>query len=273
MAGSLNRCNLSRRGTLAVFDFVFRNLGIRLPAHLVQQINDYLHSVELTLSITQSTTRYLDMHPALSPPASGRCMLQELPAELRHKLLGYFLPDKDVTIHPLSQQQVLARTRDTQRTPNRNTVSDLMVLSKQFKTDAARCVYSERFFAIHVYEGIHDGGIEFLDTGRQPLHYKSNISDTRFTRFDDAEFGFNQLKKIEITIHPSTEQDRHSAMTTYYINHALVRMLERSGVDDRIVSLTIKFAQSAQGATQASHTHHQFAHNEHAWWNHEMVRS
>lgn len=271
MAGALNHRDLSPAALAIVLRFVLANtLLSHLPIELLDQISAYIHPIRITpLALSRTAINLNGRHPALTPPINGRCMIQELPSELRRELLASFLPNKDKIIRPLCLQH--APKQDPKRVPRRNAVSDLMLLSKKFKEDVIACVYRERFFGIHVHEGIYSGGIEFLDTGRQPLHYKESISDTRFLRFDDGEFGFSQLKKIEITIHPSTEDGRHNAMTTHYMNHALVRMLERSGKDDRIVSLTIQFADSAPGRAEASNNCHQIARNEHIWWSHEKV--
>lgn len=270
MAGALNQRSLSPAGLKIVLKLVLSNI---LPIELLDDIYLYIHPFRTPLwAVPTSSTansKGIGQHPALKPPISGRCMIEELPSELKCKLFASFLPNKDVIIRPLCQQDT--PRRDPKRVPKRNTVSDLMLLSKRFKDDVTRCVYSERFFCIHVHEGIWNGGIEFLDAGRQPLHYKASIYDTRFERFDNGDFGFNKLKKIEITIHPSTDSRRHNAMTTYYINHALVRMLERSGKDDRIVSLTITFKKSSPGRAQASNTRRQSARSEHEWWNHDTV--
>ncbi|CZT16188.1 uncharacterized protein RCC_02030 [Ramularia collo-cygni] len=268
MAGALNQRDISRKGLLIVFAFVFRNVGHEIPAELVGQVFEYLHPPKVNQWTASVPSTYQTSHPALQPPKNGRCMIEEIPTEMRRKLLGYFLPDKDVIIRPLCKQH--APWKSPTRKPQHNTVSDLMLLSKRFMEDVTACVYSERFFGIHVHEGISSGGIEFLDTGRQPLHYKASIFDDRFERFNDGEFGFNRLKKIEITIHPSIEHGHHNAMTTYYINHALVRMLERSGEKDRIVSLTINFAESAPGRAHAGRTRRQILRGEHAWWNHDL---
>lgn len=196
-------------------------------------------------------------------------MLMELPIELRKIVFAHILPNKDVMIRPLCQQH--AQIRNSQRKPRHNTVSDMMVLSKSLKRQIVTSIYEERFFTIHVHEGIHHGGIEFLDAGRQPLHYKADLSDKRFIRFDDGDFGFDRLKKIEIVIHPASEEGRHNAMTTYFNNEALVRMLERGGLEDRIVSLTISFAEPASGVAQAGVTRRQIARGEHAWWDQDSV--
>lgn len=210
-------------------------------------------------------------HPALKPPKNGRCMMQEIPSEVRRQIFGDFLPDKETVIQPFCSKQ--ARARDLRLKPKHNAVSDLMLISRSYKADVTACVYSERKFAIHVHEGIYDGGIEFLDAGRQRLHYKTSLSDDRFTRFDQGEFGFNQLKKIEISIYPSCDESRFNAMTTYYINHALVRMLERNRGSSRIVSLVIQFAGLPPEIAQTGQNRRQIARAEAAWWDIEKVCS
>jgi hypothetical protein len=211
------------------------------------------------------------VHPALKPLPFGKCMLFKLPAELRRKIFAEYLPAKDKIIEPVcTKAREIAR--DLKRKPKHNTTSDLLVLNKKLKDEITLCVYAERVFAIHVHEGIHTGGIEFLDSGRQPLQYKEADTDDRFARFDTGkEFSFHELKKIEVTIFPPTEDSRHSALNTYYMNHALARMLERGGENGAIVSLTINFASQPEGEAHNQHSRRGIMRGEHWWWDPEQV--
>ena len=120
-----------------------------------------------------------------------------------------------------------------------------MTLNKVIKNEIALVVYEERDFEIHVHEGVRDGGIEFLHTGRQPLQYQDDISDGRFVKFTrDGDFGFSRLKRMHIIIYPSEdlENSRHAILNTYFMNLALCRLLQRCG-DKRspITRMTIDF--------------------------------
>ena len=69
-----------------------------------------------------------------------------------------------------------------------------MVLNKQICDEISEVLYEERIFVIHVHEGLHKGGIELLETGRQPLQFRTE-DDTRFWKFSkDEQFGFDRLK-------------------------------------------------------------------------------
>lgn len=159
--------------------------------------------------------------------------------------------------------------RDSQpRFPRHSRTLDLMTLNKRICEEVSEVLYEERTFVIHVHEGLLHGGIELLDTGRQPLHFQDSSSDARFWKFSDGEkdFGFRRLKKIIIQIYPSTEENsKHSAINTYLVNLALVRLLERSSEEKhRITSLSIEFMKSQRTGREQGRRAIQNA--EHYWW-------
>ncbi|OTA37185.1 hypothetical protein BTJ68_03012 [Hortaea werneckii EXF-2000] len=51
-----------------------------------------------------------------------------------------------------------------------NRTADLMTLNRRLCAEITEVLYTEREFVVHVREGFHSGGIEFLTSGRQPLH-------------------------------------------------------------------------------------------------------
>ncbi|KAG9580625.1 hypothetical protein KCU86_g12368, partial [Aureobasidium melanogenum] len=116
-------------------------------------------------------------------------------------------------------------------------VGDALVLCKQIAAEVLVMLYEERIFAINVYEGISDGGIEFLNSGRQRLQYRENFTQVRFKRFEgpDDPFGFSRVKRLMVRIYPATEtasehrNSRHNAMHTHFMIRALVKLLKHGG--------------------------------------------
>jgi hypothetical protein len=247
---------------------------MRLNSDIADHICSFLFNDPIPCRMRDALDIFV--HPASVPPPSGRCpLLEQVPCELRRVIFAEWLPAKDVVIEPTCREG-RAVARDAKRKPCRNKTSDLLTLNKTIKEDMTRCVYAERIFAIHVHEGINTGGIEFLDADRQPLQYKDDdgTGDDRFARFSDRkEFGFHELKKIKITIFPATESSRHSALNTYYMNKALACMLERSGADRDIVSLTISFASQPEQKKEDQHSRRDIMRGEHWWWDPELVSS
>ncbi|KAH0271414.1 hypothetical protein KCU91_g7402, partial [Aureobasidium melanogenum] len=116
-------------------------------------------------------------------------------------------------------------------------VGDALVLCKQIAAEILVMLYEERTFAINVYEGISDGGIEFLNSGRQRLQYRETFTQVRFKRFEgpDDPFGFSRVKRLMVRIYPATEtaserkNSRHNAMHTHFMIRALVKLLKHDG--------------------------------------------
>lgn len=182
---------------------------------------------------------------AFTPPADGSCpFIDKLPFEVRRKILvdGLgSLPSRHRTIYPVCGEEI-SRFPRSHLTPN--PIVDLMLLSKKIRNEIAEIVYEERTFAIHVHPGFQNAGIEFLHVGRQPLQYLDHIGDGRFTKFRTGDlFGFCRLKKIEIHIFPDDGAFQHSAINTYFMHIALVRLLTRSSerIKNRITSIRIVF--------------------------------
>ncbi|KAH0269767.1 hypothetical protein KCU91_g8484, partial [Aureobasidium melanogenum] len=116
-------------------------------------------------------------------------------------------------------------------------VGDALVLCKQIASEILVMLYEERTFALNVYEGISDGGIEFLNSGRQRLQYRENFTQVRFKRFEgpDDPFGFSRIKRLVVRIYPATEaaseqkNSRHNVMHTHFMIRALVKLLKHDG--------------------------------------------
>ena len=243
----------------------------RLPEELVDYILDYNYARRqpTAVSIKPSEPAVMKRSPAYTPPAIG-CPFMELPTELRRDIFAESLPAKDVMIQPkcnddkVSESEIAASKRWARRNPT----SDLMTLNKKICGEVTEVVYQERTFVVHVHEGLKDGGIEFLNAKRQPLQYQDHIADGRFWKFSEKEndFGFRRLKKIHVQIFPSEEKKcKHSAINTYFMNLALVRLLERDGKGKNdISSLTVEFMQSKKSNDQQGRLAIQQA--EQYWW-------
>ena len=182
---------------------------------------------------------------AATTPADGSCpFIDKLPNEVRRKILvdGLdSLPSRNRTIYPLCDED-FGRFPHPPQTDN--ALVNLMLVSKKIRNEIAEIVYEERTFAIHVHPGFQNAGIEFLHVGRQPLQYLDHIGDGRFTKFRTGEmFGFCRLKRIEIHIFPDDGAYQHSAINTYFMHIALVRLLTRNNEEkkNRITSIRIVF--------------------------------
>lgn len=166
------------------------------------------------------------------PPADGSSPFMNLSTELRNVIfnLTNCLPPKDKVYEPSTERKRSSLARD------------LLTINKTIFQELTTMLYEDRTFAIHVYEGIQDGGIEFLNSGRQPLqhqHCYMQISFPRFQKNDD--FGVGRIKHIAITIHAAgnTSSDaRHICMHTHFIIQALCKLLVQGHEGESIKRLT-----------------------------------
>ncbi|KAI7533188.1 hypothetical protein KC331_g13194 [Hortaea werneckii] len=169
---------------------------------------------------------------------------------------------------------------------------DLLTLNRALCAELTELLYTEREFAVHVHEGFHSGGIEFLNSGRQPLQYygyvdeededdgcvgggrkrgKGRMTDPRFAgKFHSgAPFGLDRVKKVKVVVLPPPppppppppqgregrerrEDGRMVSMNTYFMNLALVQLLERAegtgkGRENRITRLRVEVADRREG--------------------------
>ncbi|KAI7241434.1 hypothetical protein KC330_g592 [Hortaea werneckii] len=174
---------------------------------------------------------------------------------------------------------------------------DLLTLNRALCAELTELLYTEREFAVHVHEGLHSGGIEFLNSGRQPLQYYGyddddeddggcgvgdeggrgrggkakggggRVKDPRFAgKFHSgAPFGLDRVKKVKVVVLPPPpppprgrkgrerkEDGRMVSMNTYYMNLALVRLLERAegpgkGRENRITRVRVEVADRREG--------------------------
>ncbi|KAI7161620.1 hypothetical protein KC349_g2670 [Hortaea werneckii] len=163
---------------------------------------------------------------------------------------------------------------------------DLLTLNRALCAELTELLYTEREFAVHVHEGLHSGGIEFLNSGRQPLQYygyvdeededdgcvgggrkrgKGRMTDPRFAgKFHSgAPFGLDRVKKVRVVVLPpppsppgregrkeKKDDGRMVSMNTYYMNLALVRLLERAegkGRENRITRVRVQVADRREG--------------------------
>lgn len=220
-----------------------------LPLEIVEQIVDCVTD-EPPAKQPQTMNLTTAAHPASVPPATGACPFMDLPSELRRVIFAESLPARDAVHHPKCDDDPpkIGEKKDKKSKPSGAVC--LMLLNKKFCSEVAEILYEERQFGIHVHEGLQKGGIEFQNTGRQPLQYKDCVDDQRFWKFGNVdEFGFRRLKKIRVQICSAQEKEcRHTAINTYFMNLALCRMLERSGEKkSRITSLTISFKEPKNG--------------------------
>ena len=246
--------------------------GVTMPVEIINMILDNIYPPPTLPAVKYAAfpkVRTADRMPYFTPPANGRCPLMSLPAELRRTIFADSLPSKHDLIHPRCDNEENRASSHSPGFLGRNRTTDLMTLNKQIKEEIAEVIYEERTFVIRVHEGLRHGGIEFLNAGRQPLHYQDSISDGRFWKFSDKEeeFGFRRLKKIRVQIFPSLEEScQHAALNTYFMSLALVRLLERNCAKkkDRITNLTIEFMKTKANGNEQGRAAIQRA--EHYWW-------
>ncbi|GAB7341854.1 hypothetical protein MBLNU457_g0173t1 [Dothideomycetes sp. NU457] len=189
------------------------------------------------------------------PPADGSCPLMKLPTEILRQILHevVILPTKDRVIDPRPPKK------------EEKTIRNLLVLNKRIYDVLTMILYEERTFGIYVHEGLN-GGIEFLDSGIQPLQHKDAFTYLSFPRFDeDSNTGVARVRKVIVTIYPAYdsallsgisvghtlndrrqgEEARHLPLLTYFMLTALSDLLSRHselGKTRRLTSLTVQFA-------------------------------
>jgi hypothetical protein len=235
----------------------------RLPDELVYQIAGYVDYSD-TDSI-DSMELDAPMDPSI-PPADGSSPLLRLPVELRRAIFSFVLPPVNKLIEPLQNStepqaatnatpaapvapaapaapvvpaaplRIGRAARKTLKAPEKEStlaVGDALVLCKLIAAEILVKLYEERTFALNVYEGIRDGGIEFLNSGRQRLQYREHFTFVRFKRFEgpDNPFAFSRIKQLLIRVYPATEaasehkSSRHDSMHTHFMIRALVQLL------------------------------------------------
>ncbi|KAK6439364.1 hypothetical protein LTR95_004431 [Oleoguttula sp. CCFEE 5521] len=215
-----------------------------LPAELRAEIVHFLLGTQWVVTRPHHTV--LDpgegKNPRI-PPTSGACPFLKLPTEIRRAIFAGSLPDRHLVIEPTCRPTDTDDERD-KNIWRRNRTADLMRICKGVKEEVTEAVYEERTFAVHVHEGFLDGGIEFVNSGRQPLQYATDRNlDTRFsTKIHDCnEFGFSRLKRINVAIFPG-DGSKHLAINTYFMTYALADMLSKDrGTQKRITRLQVHF--------------------------------
>lgn len=239
----------------------------RLPNEIVDRIAGYITAPEVTATTSMITVA--TMNPSV-PPADGSSPLLGLPRELRRAIFAYVLPPKNKIVEPydkLTKPQAASDAapiapvapaapvphaahgaQPARRRPTKKklvnaeaeptlAVGDALVLCKSIAAEILVALYEERTFALNVYDGIRDGGIEFLNSGRQRLQYREHFTFVRFKRFEgpDDPFGFSRIKRLLIRVYPATEagkqhkSSRHDAVHTNFMLRALVNLLQQNG--------------------------------------------
>lgn len=197
------------------------------------------------------------------PPHDGSSPFLKLPVEIRRIVLRGFLLFEDIIIQPAD----LSR---------RSFTCDLLVLNRQLMEEISTILYEERTFGVHVYEGVHSGGIKFLNSGLQRLQHKDNFQVYRFKRFnDDDDFGLKRIKRLVIFVHPCSDKrtttGRHDPIYTHFMMLALVKLLEVQFAKREITYLKIKLLEpkpASRAALFAALTSRRaIMQSEDYWWN------
>ncbi|KAI7196066.1 hypothetical protein D0869_09760 [Hortaea werneckii] len=314
-----------------IIDMILSYLGLDASSfHKLQQFPELAYSAPGLPAMDHSN------HPAEAPPPDGKCPFMTLPTELRRAIFAESLPARDITIpvcceddehkkkksrddhlpsggnRAHSPTTITTTSSSSSFSPSSSSLSstpssakggprprtlDLLTLNRALCAELTELLYTEREFAVHVHEGFHRGGIEFLNSGRQPLQYYGyddddddddgndcsggggdggegkgkggggRVKDPRFAgKFHSgALFGLDRVKKVQVIVLPPPpppppprgrkgrerkEDGRMVSMNTYFMNLALVRLLERAkgkGRENRITRLRVEVADGREG--------------------------
>ncbi|KAK3115616.1 hypothetical protein LTR53_004874 [Teratosphaeriaceae sp. CCFEE 6253] len=242
-------------GAEAIFALLQRSIFGRLEMELIYDIFEHLDLIPridrpaATRAQPTEETLPLEGHPSPQTPKTA-CSLTCLPAELRRAIFAYSLVARDVTIPPTCGNEnriVRPLTKDGKpKPPIHNRASTLMCLNKTTLEDIATILYEERYFVLHVHEGLRHGGDELLDSGRQKLQYREEVfEDTRFARFIHGEaFDFCRLKKIKIIIYAPADDEpgrRHMQINSFFMIWALCQLLRDGELAHRLMYISIEF--------------------------------
>lgn len=219
----------------------------KLPLEVTDQILGHIFPELARPTRSTQAPKQTNIAPYYTPPAGFPFLL--VPTEIRQQIFSYLLPARTAVHHPECADQPSACSDiGSKRATEDGPIVSLMLLHSKICREIALVLYEEREFIIHVHEGLRTGGVEFINAGRQPLNFQHSVYDQRFPLFTrDSRFGFDRLKKIRIQIHPAPDSDnlRHTAVNTYFVNLALCRLLERPAKcgkrDRRITSIKIEF--------------------------------
>ncbi|KAK3075182.1 hypothetical protein LTR53_001713 [Teratosphaeriaceae sp. CCFEE 6253] len=242
-------------GAEAIFALLQRSIFGKLEMELIYDIFEHLDLIpRIERPVAAQAHPTEEMLP-LGGPSSPQtpktaCPLVCLPAEVRRAIFAYSLVARDVTFPPTCGRDdhiVRPLTKDGKpKPPMHNRASTLMCLNRTTLEDIATVLYEERYFVLHVHEGLRHGGIELLDSGRQKLQYREEVfEDTRFARFIHGEaFGFCRLKKIKIIIYPPADDEpgrRHMQINSFFMIWALCQLLRNGELAHRLTYISIEF--------------------------------
>lgn len=166
------------------------------------------------------------------PPALGACpLLERLPMEIRVLIYKQVVSLNTTIAKPCCESSNKAKDIAEQKSTARQ-LSNLMTVNSKICKELQRVIYEGRRFAIHVHSGYIGGGVEFVDTGRQPLQYHIGKFDDRFRRFAMSDdFGFSSLAQIDVHVFPVRSKNRndraHGVLAANAMNAALVRLIEQ----------------------------------------------
>ncbi|KAM3425420.1 hypothetical protein BST61_g7366 [Cercospora zeina] len=261
----MDNITLNRSGLRALLSRI--PLFTHMPVELQKPIIDLVHPPQANDPLSTAVNVTWPQGPRLDPsvpPNSGARPIEAISVELFRKIISEMLPAKGNLIRCVCGE---AATKDPNRKPRHNQLSDLLSINKKFNPWVKDAVYEERFFEVHVHQG-GTGGVEFLDAGYQPLAYCDSAADDRFAKFTvSGQYGFHLLKKVAIKIFPAdtTKRNKAVSLNTYFMVQALCRLLERGGEEkDRIVNISVTFPPGE--SSSEGHNRHSIMADEHYWW-------
>jgi hypothetical protein len=220
---------------------IFRTCSYALASRIPEEIIERIEYFALqTRSGSKSPPR--GFWPTVAnpkvPPAWGGSPFLELPIEIRAMIYKEVVQLNTTIAKPCCESNSLPKDRKdvTEQKRTARQLCNLMVLNSKICKELQHIIYEGRRFAIHVHSGYIGGGVEFVDTGRQPLQFHVGKFDDRFKRFAlNDDFGFSSLAQIDIHIFPVRSRERkdrmHGVLAANAMNAALVNLIRQRIMD------------------------------------------
>jgi hypothetical protein len=209
-----------------------RELTARIPEEIIERI-EFFAAQDRRSEIDWPTLRKRPkiVSPSLPPPFKACPFLDRLPTEIRVLIYKQVVQLNTTIAKPCCENSNKAEDVAEQKSTARE-LSNLMTVNSKICKELQRVIYEGRRFAIHVHSGYVGGGVEFVDTGRQPLQYHIGKFDDRFRRFAlSDDFGFSSLAQIDVHIFPAKSKNRgdraHGVLAANAMNAALVYLIKQ----------------------------------------------
>jgi hypothetical protein len=216
-----------------IFSQCSYGLASQIPEEIIARIEHFLQARSGNDSLLPQELQAPFGNPRI-PPVDGTSPFLALPVEIRTLIYKQVVQLNNKIAKPCCESKIIPQGKDVVAEQKRTArqLCNLMVLNSKICKELQRIVYEGRRFAIHVHSGYIGGGVEFVDTGRQPLQFHVGKCDDRFKRFAlNDDFGFSSLAQIDIHIFPvrsKVRKDRmHGVLAANAMNTALVNLIKQ----------------------------------------------